>query len=201
MTGILEEPESVKAPLQQLHSVGHSSNFLKPKMRLFCFLSLVALASPVLSATHYLYSGFFSGSTIVGIEFDDVASTLTIKNNITTQAEATSGSKWIALDVSTSLTVYTYICIQYRLTRPSNENKTSMYQQPATSKATPSLPMVAYLTRAKSLSHQTVPSPNLTPSFPFSKSLFQALTRTSSPPPHHPLTPSSAHPTTPVVQP
>ncbi|KAF2654638.1 3-carboxy-cis,cis-mucoante lactonizing enzyme [Lophiostoma macrostomum CBS 122681] len=65
-------------------------------MRPFQPLVLVALAIPVLSETHYLYSGFFSGSTIVGLEFDDATLTLTLENNITTQA--TSGSKWIALD-------------------------------------------------------------------------------------------------------
>jgi carboxy-cis,cis-muconate cyclase len=59
-----------------------------------------ALAVPALADTHYFFSGFFSGSTVVGAEFDDVASTLTLVNNISTSAS--SGSKWIAIDVSAS---------------------------------------------------------------------------------------------------
>ncbi|OBR12712.1 Carboxy-cis,cis-muconate cyclase [Colletotrichum higginsianum IMI 349063] len=65
-------------------------------MRLFQLLSLAAAAAPALADTHYFFSGFFSGSTIVGVEFDDQTHSLTLKNNITTDASA--GSKWIALD-------------------------------------------------------------------------------------------------------
>ncbi|WYZ45032.1 hypothetical protein EsH8_VIII_000348 [Colletotrichum jinshuiense] len=65
-------------------------------MRSFQLLSLAAAASPALATTHYFFSGFFSGSTIVGVEFDDETHSLTLKNNITT--DASSGSKWIALD-------------------------------------------------------------------------------------------------------
>lgn len=61
-------------------------------------LSLLAVGiAPVLADSHYFFTGFFSGSTIVGVEFDDVASTLTLVNNITT--DASSGAKWITLDV------------------------------------------------------------------------------------------------------
>ncbi|KAK9419183.1 putative Lactonase, 7-bladed beta-propeller-domain-containing protein [Seiridium unicorne] len=59
-------------------------------------LLFAASAAPALADTHYFFSGFFSGSTIVGVEFDDTASTLTLVNNITTSAS--SGSKWIAID-------------------------------------------------------------------------------------------------------
>ncbi|KAK6220166.1 hypothetical protein QIS74_05668 [Colletotrichum tabaci] len=65
-------------------------------MRLFQLFSLAAAAAPALADTHYFFSGFFSGSTIVGVEFDDQTHSLTLKNNITTDASA--GSKWIALD-------------------------------------------------------------------------------------------------------
>lgn len=64
-------------------------------------LSLLAAGVvPVLADTHYFFAGSFAGSTIVGVEFDDVAATLTLVNNITT--DASSGSKWITLDVCTS---------------------------------------------------------------------------------------------------
>ncbi|KAF5506101.1 Carboxy-cis,cis-muconate cyclase [Colletotrichum siamense] len=65
-------------------------------MRSFTLLTLAAAAVPTLADTHYFYSGFFSGSTIVGVEFDDETSSLTLVNNITT--DASSGSKWIHLD-------------------------------------------------------------------------------------------------------
>lgn len=67
-------------------------------MRSFTLLTLAVAAVPALADTHYFYSGFFSGSTIVGVEFDDETSSLTLVNNITT--DASSGSKWIHLDVS-----------------------------------------------------------------------------------------------------
>ncbi|KAL0944674.1 uncharacterized protein CTRU02_202561 [Colletotrichum truncatum] len=65
-------------------------------MRLFVLLPLAAAAVPAFADTHYFFSGFFSGNTIVGVEFDDEKSSLTLVNNITT--DAASGSKWIALD-------------------------------------------------------------------------------------------------------
>ncbi|KAI8665301.1 hypothetical protein NCS56_00965800 [Fusarium sp. Ph1] len=51
--------------------------------------------SVVFAETHHLFSGFFSGSTIAGIEFDDLSSSLTLVKNISSEA---SGSKWITLD-------------------------------------------------------------------------------------------------------
>ncbi|KAF1929970.1 3-carboxy-cis,cis-mucoante lactonizing enzyme [Didymella exigua CBS 183.55] len=65
-------------------------------MRPACSLSIVSFAALVLGDSHYFFSGFFAGSTIVGVEFDDATSTLSLVNNITTKA--TSGSKWIAID-------------------------------------------------------------------------------------------------------
>ncbi|KAH8898446.1 3-carboxy-cis,cis-mucoante lactonizing enzyme [Thozetella sp. PMI_491] len=65
-------------------------------MRLCEVLSGATLAATALAETHYLFSGFFSGSTIVGLEFDPDAGTLTVAQNITT--DAASGSKWIELD-------------------------------------------------------------------------------------------------------
>ncbi|KAF7551371.1 hypothetical protein G7Z17_g5049 [Cylindrodendrum hubeiense] len=61
-------------------------------------LCLLAFSGNVLCDTHYLFSGFFSGDNIVALEFDDTASTLSVINNITT--DASEGSKWIALDGS-----------------------------------------------------------------------------------------------------
>lgn len=66
-------------------------------MRPLSAYSHLALATLALGEPHYFFSGFFAGSTIVGIEFDDATSDLSLVNNITTQA--TSGSKWIAIDV------------------------------------------------------------------------------------------------------
>lgn len=68
-------------------------------MYLSFVLPLITLAGLVLGDTHYFYSGFFSGSSIVGVEFDDSVSTLTLTQNITIKATATGGSKWIAIDV------------------------------------------------------------------------------------------------------
>ncbi|KAI8675839.1 hypothetical protein NCS57_00486400 [Fusarium keratoplasticum] len=51
--------------------------------------------SVAFAETHHLFSGFFSGSTIAGIEFDDTASSLTLVKNISSEA---SGSKWITID-------------------------------------------------------------------------------------------------------
>ncbi|TDZ99676.1 Carboxy-cis,cis-muconate cyclase [Colletotrichum sidae] len=65
-------------------------------MRSFKDFFMAAAAVPAVADSHYLFSGFFSGNTIVGVEFDDATSSLTLVNNITTNAS--SGSKWIALD-------------------------------------------------------------------------------------------------------
>ncbi|KAF4967940.1 hypothetical protein FSARC_4593 [Fusarium sarcochroum] len=54
------------------------------------------LAVSALADVHHLFSGFFSGSTIAGIEFDDEALSLTLVKNISSTSD--DGSKWIALD-------------------------------------------------------------------------------------------------------
>ncbi|BAE55422.1 unnamed protein product [Aspergillus oryzae RIB40] len=60
-------------------------------------LTLLATSTKhVLGEKHHLYSGFFSGSQLYGIQFDDETSTLTVVNNITTNSS--DGSKWIAID-------------------------------------------------------------------------------------------------------
>lgn len=58
---------------------------------------LAVFIVPVLGDTHSFFSGFFSGSTIVAVQFDDTSNSLTIVNNITTPV--VSGSKWINIDV------------------------------------------------------------------------------------------------------
>ncbi|KAJ4352405.1 uncharacterized protein N0V89_007753 [Didymosphaeria variabile] len=65
-------------------------------MRSLSSLSLLAAVPSVLGDKHYFFSGFFAGSTIAGIEFDDSANSLTLVNNIT--AQSSDGSKWIAID-------------------------------------------------------------------------------------------------------
>lgn len=64
------------------------------------------LAVSAVAEVHYLYSGFFSGSTIAGIEFDDEALSLSLVKNITSASD--DGSKSIALDVS--ITQILYLC-------------------------------------------------------------------------------------------
>ncbi|KJK61777.1 Lactonase 7-bladed beta-propeller [Aspergillus parasiticus SU-1] len=60
-------------------------------------LALLAISTKhVLGAKHHLYSGFFSGSQLYRIQFDDETSALTVINNITTNIS--DGSKWIAID-------------------------------------------------------------------------------------------------------
>lgn len=65
-------------------------------MRSVYWASLAAVVKSALADTHYLYSGFFSGSTIVAVEFDSDTNSLSVVNNITADI---SGSKWILLDV------------------------------------------------------------------------------------------------------
>ncbi|KAI1082283.1 Lactonase, 7-bladed beta-propeller-domain-containing protein [Whalleya microplaca] len=65
-------------------------------MRVSSTLSLAAFAVPALGDTHYFFSGFFAGTSVIGAQFDDVTSSLTLVNNIST--DVTSGSKWITLD-------------------------------------------------------------------------------------------------------
>jgi hypothetical protein len=67
-----------------------------PTMILTKVLIPLGTVSVVFAETHHLFSGFFSGSTIAGIEFDDLSSSLTLVKNISSEA---SGSKWITLDV------------------------------------------------------------------------------------------------------
>lgn len=60
----------------------------------------IAFATSVFAETHYFFSGFFAGKTIVGVEFDDTVESLRLAQNITTQVS--DGSKWIAIDVGRS---------------------------------------------------------------------------------------------------
>lgn len=60
-------------------------------------VTLAAFAARALADTHTLYAGFFAGTTLVRLEFDDSTNALTLVENIT--APNTSGQKWIALDV------------------------------------------------------------------------------------------------------
>lgn len=64
-------------------------------------LFTAAFSGLVAADTYNMYAGFFSGSTLVRLKFDDATSTLTLAENIT--APYTSGQKWIALDVRYSL--------------------------------------------------------------------------------------------------
>ncbi|QGI70556.1 hypothetical protein CEK26_002891 [Fusarium fujikuroi] len=54
------------------------------------------LAVSAVAEVHHLFSGFFSGSRIAGIEFDDEALSLSLVKNISSASD--DGSKWIALD-------------------------------------------------------------------------------------------------------
>lgn len=60
-------------------------------------VTLAACAARALADSHTLYAGFFAGTTLVRLEFDDSTNALTLVENIT--APNTSGQKWIALDV------------------------------------------------------------------------------------------------------
>ncbi|KAL5385780.1 hypothetical protein DPSP01_004561 [Paraphaeosphaeria sporulosa] len=66
-------------------------------MRLSSSILLFAAVPTVLGDKHYFFSGFFSGSLIAGVEFDDATNNMTLVNNITIQSS--TGSKWIAIDV------------------------------------------------------------------------------------------------------
>lgn len=66
-------------------------------MRSVPTVTLAAFAARALADSHTLYAGFFSGTSLVRLEFDDSTNALTLVENIT--APNTSGQKWIALDV------------------------------------------------------------------------------------------------------
>lgn len=59
-------------------------------------VTLAAFAARALADSHTLFAGFFAGTTLVRLEFDDSTNALTLVENIT--APDTSGQKWIALD-------------------------------------------------------------------------------------------------------
>lgn len=93
-------------PLPNHHCEGMCLSLIVPEynaLRLLAMypsllLALFAITTkPVLGNKHQLYSGFFAGSQLYGIQFDDETSTLTVVNNITTKSS--DGSKWIAIDV------------------------------------------------------------------------------------------------------
>lgn len=89
-------------------------------------LSLLWATSVRLAAasTHHLFSGFFSGSTIVGLEFDGDSS-LSLVNNITTSAN--SGSKWIALDVKFPISLLRILKKDYGTNIGGQEKKKNLY--------------------------------------------------------------------------
>lgn len=60
-------------------------------------VTLAAFAACALADSHTLFAGFFSGTNLVRLEFDDSTNALTLVENIT--APNTSGQKWIAIDV------------------------------------------------------------------------------------------------------
>lgn len=60
-------------------------------------MTFVAVCAGLAAAeTHYLFSGFFNGTRIAALEFDDAKSSLDLVNNITINANS---SKWISIDV------------------------------------------------------------------------------------------------------
>lgn len=66
-------------------------------MRLSSSIPLVAIVPIVLGNTHYFFSGYFNGTTIARVQFDDLQNTLTLVNNIT--VPTLGNSIWITLDV------------------------------------------------------------------------------------------------------
>lgn len=70
-------------------------------MRFSSSTLLLATVSKALGDKHYFFTGFFAGSVIAGVEFDDLTNDLTLVNNIT--VKASGGSKWIAIDVRAQL--------------------------------------------------------------------------------------------------
>ncbi|KUL88367.1 hypothetical protein ZTR_04886 [Talaromyces verruculosus] len=61
-------------------------------------LTFVAICAGLAAAeTHYLFSGFFNGTSIAALEFDDAKSSLDLVKNITINANS---SKWISIDES-----------------------------------------------------------------------------------------------------
>lgn len=53
--------------------------------------------------THSMYAGFFGGTNLVRLEFDDATDTLSLAENIS--APYTTGQKWIALNVGQSIII------------------------------------------------------------------------------------------------
>ncbi|KAG8162897.1 hypothetical protein KVR01_007375 [Diaporthe batatas] len=65
-------------------------------MRSASAVTFAAFAARALAASHTLFAGFFTGTNLVRLEFDDSTNALTLVENIT--APGTSSQKWIALD-------------------------------------------------------------------------------------------------------
>ncbi|RAO70373.1 uncharacterized protein BHQ10_006385 [Talaromyces amestolkiae] len=63
----------------------------------FLVIFVAAYAGFTTADTHYLLSGFFSGTSIAALEFDDAKLSLNLINDITINANS---SKWISLDES-----------------------------------------------------------------------------------------------------
>ncbi|KAG5743316.1 hypothetical protein H9Q70_013970 [Fusarium xylarioides] len=87
----LPQPPSASAPPSPLEEFGQKALWGFLDLNLFPLLAVSAVAE-----VHYLFSGFFSGSIIAGIEFDDEAHSLSLVKNISSASD--DGSKWIALD-------------------------------------------------------------------------------------------------------
>lgn len=106
-------------------------------------LTFVAICAGLAAAeTHYLFSGFFNGTSIAALEFDDAKSSLDLVKNITINANS---SKWISIDVI--LFYATFACIiLMRLHRRAK--RIYMWQPPVTFRAIVSRQGLGLITRA-----------------------------------------------------
>lgn len=68
------------------------------KMRGVSKIVLAALTTPAWGEVHRFLVGYFAGTDVNALDFDDSTNSLTVYSNIT--LDGTSGQKWIALDVS-----------------------------------------------------------------------------------------------------
>ena len=108
----------------------------------FSVIFVAACAGFTTADTHYLLSGFFSGTSIAALEFDDEKLSLNLIKNITIHSNS---SRWISLDVI--LIHVNFDCMMLmRLHR--REKRMYMWEPPITFRAIVSRQGLGSITRA-----------------------------------------------------
>lgn len=155
---------------------------------------LGALVGQTFGTVHHMFSGIFSGTDIYAIEFDDETNTLTLANNIISNA---ASSKWVAIDVHISLS-----CLSMAiLTQKFQERKQNLYVTNGAQYDSYAITNSTGLAYSSSvyMDSNCMSISGLNKSNKLTHSL-KVATLTTSSPRHHHLGPFSEHPTVPAAQ-